>query len=199
MEVVTRAVARLNIDWPADQQEARQPKSKLDERFLPTRLQPLKRGLPFFPDLHTEVSKSWIKPASFRVFNPATSEYSNIMGLSEHGYAAMPRVEETLASYLSPVSASSLKAPQLPTKPVKATSDLVGRAYSAAGQAAACLHTMAVLQAYQADLLKDIDKNCEEIEGETIVEVISLQATKEAAKSIGRSIAALVKSVRHQR
>jgi len=79
LEVVTRAVARLNLDWPASEQESCKAKSKLDERFLPSRSQPPKRGLPFFPDVHTEVSKSWIRPASFRVFNPATSEYSNIV------------------------------------------------------------------------------------------------------------------------
>lgn len=33
MEVVSRAVARLNIHWPAEKQDIR-PKSKLDERFL---------------------------------------------------------------------------------------------------------------------------------------------------------------------
>lgn len=58
-----------------------------------------------------------------------------------------------LSVYLSPGSASSLKAPKLPTKPLTTTSALVGKAYMAAGQAGACLHTMSVLQAYQADLL----------------------------------------------
>jgi hypothetical protein len=47
IEVVTRAVARLNISWPHDVQEA-QNKSKLDERFLQHRAQPQRRGLPFF-------------------------------------------------------------------------------------------------------------------------------------------------------
>lgn len=32
----------------------------------------------------------------------------------------------------------------------------MGKAFQAAGQAGAVLHTMAVLQAYQADLLKDL-------------------------------------------
>ncbi len=62
----------------------------------------------------------------------------------------MPPVEETLASYLSVGETSSLKAPSLPSKPLQK--------YAAAGQAVASLHTMAVLQAYQADLLKDLDK-----------------------------------------
>ncbi len=38
----------------------------------------------------------------------------------------MPKVEETLASYLSPESSSSTKSPVLPTKPVRTTSALVG-------------------------------------------------------------------------
>ncbi|ROL50364.1 hypothetical protein DPX16_19890 [Anabarilius grahami] len=62
MEVLSRAVARLNIDWPAEKQE-QAVKSKLDERFLPSwSAQPPRRALPFFPDLHTEVSRSWKKP-----------------------------------------------------------------------------------------------------------------------------------------
>ncbi|XP_067233771.1 uncharacterized protein [Chanodichthys erythropterus] len=73
----------------------------------------------------------------------------------------MPQVEETLASYLSPESASSLKSPTLPTRPLRTTSALVGRAYTSVGQAAACLHTMSVLQAYQADLLGEIDQSGE--------------------------------------
>lgn len=52
--------------------------------------------------------------------------------------------------------ASTLKA--LPTKPLKTNSRLNGKAYMAAGQAGALLHTMAVLHAYQADLLKDSDQ-----------------------------------------
>ncbi len=47
-------------------------------------------------------------------------------------------------SYLSPDGASSLKAPLLPTKPLWTTLALVPKAYMAAGQAAGCLHTMAV-------------------------------------------------------
>ncbi len=68
----------------------------------------------------------------------------------------MPQTEETLAGYLSPGGSSSLKKATLPTKPCRVTSSLVGKAFQAAGQAGAALHTMAVLQACQADLLKDL-------------------------------------------
>ncbi len=70
----------------------------------------------------------------------------------------MPKVEETLASYLSPESSSSARFPVLPTKPVRTISALVGKAYSVAGQAAACLQTMSLLQAYQAELLANLDE-----------------------------------------
>lgn len=58
LEVVTRAVNKLNIDWPVEKQET-QRKSKLDECFLQIRAPPPHWGLPFFPDLYTEVSRSW--------------------------------------------------------------------------------------------------------------------------------------------
>ncbi len=157
LEVVTRAVAKLNIDWPADNQTEKQ-RSKLDERFLRSKSLPIRRSLPFFPDLHTEVSRSWRNPFSSRLFIPASDYYGNVAGLSVCGYRAMPRVEQMLTGYLSPSAASSPNAPVLPTKPLRMSSALVGKGYTAAGQAGACLHTMSVLQAYQADLLKELDE-----------------------------------------
>ncbi|CAM4567192.1 unnamed protein product [Leuciscus chuanchicus] len=73
--------------------------------------------------------------------------------------------------------------------------------YMAADQAGACLHTMAILQAYQADLLGDLDKG-ENIDIEDIKELrratdLSLRATKEAARAIGCSMAALAATERH--
>ncbi len=50
VEVLTRAVERLNIDWPAEREGVRS-KSRLDEHVLPSRTQPQpqRQGLPFFP------------------------------------------------------------------------------------------------------------------------------------------------------
>lgn len=92
MEVVTHAVAKLNIEWPAEKQDAR-PKSKLDENFLKARSQLSRRGLSFFPDLHVEVTRSWDKSCSSRFFSPMVSIYSNITGLNEKGYGPMPAVD----------------------------------------------------------------------------------------------------------
>ncbi len=195
VEVITRAVAKLNIDWPAECQIEPQ-RGKLDERFLQFKTPPPHRSLPFFPDLHTEVSRSWARPFSARLFVPSFDYYGNVAGTSERGYRAMPWVEQMLASYLSPDATSSLKAPTLPSKPLRTSSALMGKGYAAAGQAGSCLHTMAVLQAYQSDLHKELDEG-EGIDAEDIRELrktadLSLRATKETARAIGRSMAALV-------
>ncbi len=47
----------------------------------------------------------------------------------------------------------------------------MGDAYTAACQAGGCLHTMSVLQAYQADLLKEIDEG-EDIKDDDIAELL---------------------------
>ncbi len=77
----------------------------------------------------------------------------------------------------------------------------MGKGYTAAGQAGACLHTMAMLQAYQADLLKELDEG-EQISSSDVGELrrtadLALRATKETTRAIGRSMAALVAAERH--
>lgn len=59
VEVLSRAVAKLNINLPAERQEAHK-KSELDEHFLQSTPQPPRQGLPLFQDLHTEVSEKAI-------------------------------------------------------------------------------------------------------------------------------------------
>ncbi len=103
-------------------------------------------SLPFLPDLHTEVEREWKKPFSSRIHRFQHTSYANIARMRESGYERMPPVEETLASYLSMGDTASLKVPSLPFKSLQDTSRLNGRAYAAAGQAVASLHTMAVLQ-----------------------------------------------------
>ncbi len=200
LEVMTRAVAKLNISWLAEEHAELQT-SKLDECFLRAKRSPPTRSLLFFPDLHIEVSRSWASPFSARLFVPSSDYYDNVGGLKQHGYRAMPRVEQTLVSYLSPVAASSLKAPSLPSKPLRTNSALVGKGYAAAGQVGACLHTMLVLQANQADLLKEMDER-EAMSSDDITELrrtadLALRSTKETARAIGRSMAAMVAAEMH--
>ncbi len=91
---------------------------------------------------------------------------------------------------------ASLKVPSLPFKSLQDTSRLNGRAYAAAGQGVASLHTMAVLQAYQADLLKDLDDG-QGLSPDEVAELrrttdLALRVTKQAATAMGRSMAAMV-------
>lgn len=118
------------------------------------------------------------------------------MHVPKHRYGAMLRVEETLASYLSSESASSLKALTLPAKPCRTTLFLVGKAYVASSQAGACPPTMALLQTCQASLIRDLDEG--EGRGPDANQKLgwtsdlALCTTNKTAHSVGRSIAAMV-------
>ncbi|KAL0194944.1 hypothetical protein M9458_008516, partial [Cirrhinus mrigala] len=177
LEVMEHATARLDLPWKRVKKMA--PRGRLDERFLSD---------------HNPKSAFHSFPISIR-------SYANIEGMHENGYEKMPPIEETLASYLSLREASSLKAPSEPTEPLQRTSCLNGRAYAAAGQAVASFHMMVVLQAYQADLLKDLDKG-QGLSPDEVVELrrttdLALRATKQAATAMGRSMVVMVVTERH--
>ncbi|KAL0199204.1 hypothetical protein M9458_007744, partial [Cirrhinus mrigala] len=191
LEVMGRATARLDLPWKRTRKVA--PRGHLDERYLSDHSLPAQVSLPFLPDLHTEIEKVWKKPYSSCIHNFPHSNYANIEGMCEYGYERMPPVEETLASYLSMGETSSLRTPSLPSIPLQGTSRLNGKAHAAAGQAVGALHTMAVLQAYQADLLKDLDKISELCRTTDL----ALRATKQAATAMGRSMGAMVVTERH--
>ncbi len=114
----------------------------------------------------------------------------------------MPVIEDTLASHLSPSLAPSWKfRPLLPSKPCRTTSALIRKSYIAAGQAGMALHTMAILQAYQADVLKEMDEGTG-LTPEAVKELrratdLALRATKHTARAVGRSMAASVAAERH--
>ncbi|ROI33884.1 hypothetical protein DPX16_20398 [Anabarilius grahami] len=145
IDVLLRATERLVIDWPDEPRESQS--SKLDERFLSgPNSRPVQRKLPFFSDLHSEISRSWKQPFSTRLTNAAAADFTNLVGSVEQGYTAIPAIEDTLATHLSPSSAPSWKSRTLlPFKPCRTTSALIGKSYMAAGQAGMALHTMAKL------------------------------------------------------
>ncbi|KAK3545402.1 hypothetical protein QTP70_007241 [Hemibagrus guttatus] len=73
------------------------------------------------------------------------------------------------------------------------TSALVGKAYTAAGQAGVALHTFMALQAYQADLLKELDcgkgLNTDKISELRRATDLMLRAKKQMACAISHSMA----------
>ncbi len=199
--MLSRATEKLVLDWPEEPRESRA--SKLDERFLSgAHSKPERTKLPFFSDLHQEISRSWKQPFSSRLTNAAAADFTNLVVSVEQGYTAMPVVEDTLASHLSPSLAPSWKSrPLLPSKPCRTTSALIGKSYIAAGQAGMALHTMAILQAYQAEVLKEMDEGTG-LTPEAVKELrratdLALRATKHTARAVGRSMAASVAAERH--
>ncbi len=113
VDVLSRATEKLALDWPDEPRESRA--SKLDDRFLIGAHSKLeRRKLPFFSDLHREISSSWKQPFSSRLTNAAAADFTNLVGSVEQGYTAMPVIEDTLASHLSPSLAPSWKSRPLP-------------------------------------------------------------------------------------
>ena len=110
-------------------------------------------------------------------------------------------MEEVLAAHLCPPSAGWRAKAALPSKACRATSALVGCAFIAAGQAASALHSMAVLQILQADLLREWDEKGADQSIITDLRSaglnLTLPATKSAAQAIGRSMASLTITERH--
>ncbi len=150
---------------------------------------PERRKLPFFSDLHQEICKSWKQPFSSRLTNAAAADFTNLVGSVEQGYTVITVVEDTLASHLSPSLAPSWKSrPLLPTKPCRTTSAFIGKSYIAEGQAGMALHTMAILQAYQVDVLKEMDEGTG-LTPEAVKELrratdLALRATKHTARAV---------------
>ncbi len=189
---VSRASEKLALDWPDEPCESRS--SKLDERFLSgSNSKPERRKLPFFGDLHQEISRSWKQPFSSCLTNAVAADFTNLVGSVEQGYTAIPVVKDTLASHLSSSLAPSWKSrPLLPSKPCRTTSALIEKSYIAAGQTGMVLHTMAILQAYQGDVLKEMDEGTG-LTPEAVKELrratdLALRATKHTARAVGRSI-----------
>ncbi len=119
--------------------------------FLPGRHEALcQRSSPLFPEVLDELTKSWRAPYSSRIRPSTSAAFTSVDGAEEKGYEHLPPLDESVATHLCPPTAIGWKARAThPSKPCRAISALTGRAYSAAGQAATALHSMAVLQVFK--------------------------------------------------
>ncbi len=142
MDMLSRATEKLSIDWPDKPSESQS--SKLDERFLiGQNSKPEQRKLPFFSNLHHEISKSWKKPFSSRLTKASAANFTKLVGSVEQDYTAISVVKNMQAYHLSPSLAPSWKSrPLLPTKPCRTTSTLIRKPYITAGQAGMALSTL---------------------------------------------------------
>ncbi len=160
-----------------------------------SRIVAARRPGPFFPEVHDEIKS---------VHNPGSSLLSSVDGADQVGYVKLPPpVEEAVAAHLCPSAAANWRVrnnASLPSKPCRATATLAGKAFSAAGQAASALHMMAILQVYQAKLIKSLDEDG--LDPEMFKELrratdLALSATKVTARAIGRNMGNLVVLDRH--
>ncbi len=198
VRVMKRAVNELGLEWYPSEEPSR---SRLDEWFLPGRQQaPRQRSSPFFPEVHDELTKSWRAPYSSRICPSASSALTSVDRAEEKGYEHLPPLDESVAAHLCPPTSIGWKArASHPSKPCRATSALAGHAYSAAGQAASALHSMAVLQVFQAKMLanKEAGLDAASLRDLRSATDLALRATKATAQAIGRSMSSLVVLERH--
>ncbi len=133
--------------------------SRLDDWFLGTGRgsRPCPTLILFFPEVHEELTKSWMAPFSARSRSSPSSILTTLDGGVARGYIGIPQVERAVAVDLCLLNAATWRnRPHLPSKACRTTGALVAKAYSAAGQAASALHAMVILQVHQAKALKQM-------------------------------------------
>ncbi len=82
VDVLSRATEKRSLDCPDEPRESQS--SKLDKRFLSgLNSRPERRKLPFFSDLHHEISRSWKTLFSSRLTNATASDFTNLLGSVE--------------------------------------------------------------------------------------------------------------------
>ncbi len=200
IRIMTKAVNKLGLEWSPPEEPSR---SRLDECFLPGRHQALRqRSSPFFPEVHDELTKSWCAPYSSRIRPSALVALTSVDRAEEKGYEHLPPLNKSMAAHLCHSSATAIgwKArASHPSKPCRATSALAGHVYSAAGQAASALHTMAVLQVFQAKMLANEVAGLDSASLKDLRSMtdLALRATKATAQAIRRSMSSLIVLERH--
>ncbi len=177
-------------------------RSRLDDWFLGAqaeRRQP--PPVPFFPEVHEEVTRSWKAPFSARNRPSASSVLTTLDGGAAQGYVEVPPVERAISMQLCPQGAAAWRGnPRLPSRACKFSSALTAKAYGAAGQATSALHAMALLQVHQAKALKQLHEDdadpgvLQELRTATD---LALRATKVTARALGQTMSTLVVQERH--
>lgn len=184
LRIVKKAVEELDLDWSAPKEPS---KNSLDEWFLQSGRQTAapQRLASFFPEVHDEISLSFNTPHSAWTHARRTSFLSSVNEADCWGYEK----PQPLRMPLRPTSAL-----QHPFKPCQTTANIIEKAFVAAGEVASALHTIAVLQVFQAKLLK-MDKKApaQEMFKELHSGIdLALWATKRTAQAVCHNMGSLV-------
>ncbi len=196
------ARAAVSIGLEVNRRPSPEP-SRLDDWFLGAGRgsQPCPAPVPFFPEVHEELTKSWMATFTARSPSSASSILTTLDGEVARGYAGIPQVERAIAVHLCPRNAATWRnRPRLPSKSCKLTVALAAKAYSTAGQAASALHAMAILQVHQAKALKQVHEGSNDLgqmqELRTATD-FALRATKVTARSLWKAMSTMVVQERH--
>ncbi len=196
------ARAAVSIGLEVNRPPSPEP-SRLDDWFLGAGRgsQPRPAPVPFFPEVHEELTSSWMAPFTARSRSSASSVLTTLDGGVARGYAGIPQVERAVAVHLCPRNAATWRnRPRLPSKACKLTAALAAKAYSAAGQAASALHAMAILQVHQAKALKQVHEGSTDpglMQELRTATDFALRATKVTARSLGKAMSTMVVQEHH--
>ncbi len=196
------ARAAVSIELEVNRPPSPEP-SRLDDWFLGAGpgSQPRPAPVPFFPEVHEELTRSWMAPFMARSPSSASSILTTLDGGVARGYAGIPQVERAIAVHLCQRNAATWRnCPRLPSKACKLTAAHAAKAYSAAGQAASALHAMAILQVHQAKALKQVHEGSTDpglMQELRTASDFALWATKVMARSLGKAMSTMVVQERH--
>ncbi len=151
MAMLSRASENVGLVWNPP---PRADPSRLDEWFLSGGHAGSQHPppVPFFPEVHEELTSSWKAPFTARNKSFGSSPLTTLDGGAALGYMGIPSVERSVAMQLCPTAASTLRGELcLPSRACVSP-------YRACGEAASALHAMALLQVHQAKALRDLHK-----------------------------------------
>ncbi len=129
--MLSRAAENVGLVWNPP---PRPDPSRLDEWFLGggrAETPPV----PFFPEVHEELTRSWKAPFTARNKSCGSSALTTLDGGAALGYTGIPSVERSVSMQLCPTAATTLRGdPCLPSRACKYSSGLTGSAYRACGR-----------------------------------------------------------------
>ncbi len=122
--MLARAAASIGLE--VNRPPSPEP-SRLDDWFLRAGrgTQPRPIPVPFFPEVHEELTKSWMAPFTARSRSSVSSVLTTLDGGAARGYADIPQVERAVAVHLCPRNAATWRnRPRFPSKACKLTAAL---------------------------------------------------------------------------
>ncbi len=191
------ARAAVSIGLEVNRPPSPEP-SRLDDWFLGAGRgsQPRSAPVPFFPEVHEELTKSWMAPFMARSRSSASSILTTLDGGVARGYTGIAQVERAITVHLCPRKAATWRNRlRLPSKACKLRAAFAAKAYSAAGQAASALHAMAILQVHKAKALKQVHEGSTDpglMQELRTVTDFALRVTKVTARSLGKAMSTMV-------